>query len=122
MRYAHGSSSIKRRRGRCETTSETIAVSPLFGIRLFVARGLLRGCKLLDGLLQLGQARFERHDLVFRGLEPLRSLERTLHGEALQKVDIALKAAGSLVQPGRFCAVLYPRYVLRSRGIHSDAD
>ena len=61
-------------------------------------------------------------DLGFRRFELLRSLECILDNESLQKIDVALKASGSLVQPGRFRAILYPGNILCSPGIDPERD
>src|SRR5262244_2465498 len=94
----------------------------LLGFRLLVAGSLLRGLKLLHGLLQPGHGAFERDDLGVGGVELLRGLERILVHEPLQKVDVALKAPRALVQPGGFRAVLYSRDILRASGAGRDDD
>jgi hypothetical protein len=73
----------------------------------------VRGLKLLDGGLQTRQGRFERNDLVIGCIQPLPRIERILGHKLVQKVDVALKAARSLVQAGRLGAVLHSRDILR---------
>src|SRR6516225_4479616 len=74
----------------------------LLGVRLLVAGRLLRGLKLLHGLLQPGHGAFERDNLGVGRAQLLRGLERVLVHEPLQKVDVALKAPRSLVEPAVF--------------------
>jgi hypothetical protein len=40
----------------------------------------------------------------------------------LQKIDVALKASGSLIQAGRFRAILYSGDILRAPSFDSDDD
>jgi len=49
-------------------------------------------------------------------------VERVLGHESLQKIDVALKASRSLVQAGRFRAVLYSGDILRTPGFDPDDD
>jgi hypothetical protein len=58
--------------------------------------------------------RFKRGDLGFGRVEVLRGVERILRQQPLQKVDVALKASGSLIQPHGFRAVLYSCDILHS--------
>src|SRR5215813_6761391 len=74
----------------------------LLGFRLLVAGRLLRGLKLIHGLLQPGHGAFERDNLGVGRAQLLRGLERVLVHEPLQKVDVALKAPRSLVEPCGF--------------------
>src|SRR5262249_8562423 len=76
----------------------------------------LRGLKLLHGLLQPDHGAFERDNLGVGRAELLRGLERIPVHEPLQKVDAALKAPRSLVEPRGFRAVLYARDILRASG------
>jgi hypothetical protein len=94
----------------------------LLGFRLFVASRLLRGLKLLHGLLQAGHDAFERDDLGGGLVQLLSEVERILCHEPLQKIDVALKAPRSLVQTGGFRAVLYSGDILRTPGLDSDDD
>jgi hypothetical protein len=94
----------------------------LLGLRLLVAGRLLRGLKLLHGLLQACYRAFERHNLGGGLVQLMSRLERILDHEPLQKVYVALKAPCSLVQSRGFRAVLYPRDILRPSDIDSDDD
>ena len=80
----------------------------LLALRLLIARRLLRGLKLLHGLLKAAHDAFECDN--FRGsvVQLISGVERVLGHEPLQKIDVALKAPRSLVEPGGFRAVLFP--------------
>jgi hypothetical protein len=69
--------------------------------------------------LQACYRAFERYDLGGDLIQLMSRLERILDHEPLQKVDVALKAPRSLVQPRGFRAVLYPDDILRPPGIES---
>jgi hypothetical protein len=86
----------------------------LLGFGLFINGRLLRGLKLLHGFLQAGYGSFECRDLGVGS-------ERILRHEPLKKVNVALKAPRSFVQPGGFRAVLYSRDILCLSGINCGA-
>ena len=94
----------------------------LLALRLLIARRLLRGLKLLHGLLKAAHDAFECDN--FRGsvVQLISGVERVLGHEPLQKIDVALKAPRSLVQAGGFRAVLYSGDILRAPGFNSDDD
>src|SRR5262249_14557806 len=78
--------------------------------------------ELPDGFLPAAHRGFERDDLGIGRVELLERLERVLGHEPLQEVDVALEAAGPLVQAGGLRAVLYARNILRLHGSGRDHD
>src|SRR5262245_66483345 len=98
-----------------EPTAAHWGARALLALRLLVSGSLLRGLQLLHGLLQAAHRGFERDDLGIGRVELLEGLERVLGHEPLQEVNVALEAAGPLVQAGGFRAVLDARAIARPR-------
>src|SRR5215472_16586056 len=83
----------------------------LLGLRLLVAGRVLRGLKLLHGLLQPGHGAFERDNLGVGRAQLLRGLERVLVHEPLQKVDVCSESTPFACRAPKFsCSPLFPRY------------
>jgi len=83
-------------------------VARLLGLWLLVADRLLCGLKSLHGPSEACHGAFERHNFGGGLIQLMSRVEPILDHEPMQKVDVALKAPGSLIQPRGFRAVFYP--------------
>ena len=100
----------------CMASDQTVRRPPYLGWGFLSFVAFCAACSCSTVVCRLARAALSAAISLLAALSRWRASSAFLF-ELVQKIDVALKAARSLVQPRRFRAVLYPRDILRLRAI-----